>query len=544
MHFRTTLISACAACCLWHAPLASAADDFFTQLFALRAEPPEQPVQPESAEIAHQEAPLALRPSEQIGTTAEPQAEAEPASAQAGDLWSRIRVGFALQELDSPLVREHEAWYANRPDYMRRMIERSQRYLFHIVEEVEKRGMPTEIALLPMIESAYNPTAFSRSRASGIWQFVPATGRNFGLEQSHWYDGRRDILAATDAALDYLQKLHGMFGNWELALAAYNWGEGSVSRAIARNEAKGRPTDYLSLNMPAETRNYVPKLMAVKNIVMNPAAFNLALASIPNQPYFGTVAASRQMDVSMAARLAEIPLNEFTALNPGYNRPLITGEKKRTLLLPVDKVDSFTANLASHPGALASWQFYPARNGERLDGIARKFGITTARLKEINGISSRKKVASGQTLMVPSHGNISLPELIAAKAPEPVEEPIAPAARRTHTVAKGETLVGIAKRHHVSTKQIRAWNHLKSGRLTRGEKLALSGETGGKRAKVASNSTEPAKRTYTVRRGDTLSSIARRFKVAVNDLQRWNNLSGKSQLARGSKVTVYLSKRG
>lgn len=538
MHFRSTIIFAWVASCLWHAPLALAAEDAVQQASA-SAEAAE------SAQTASPSNPFGSPSAEQIAAPAAPQLVTDSTPPQPADLWERIRNGFALQELDSPLVREHEAWYANRPDYMRRMIERSQRYLFHIVEEVEKRGMPTEIALLPMIESAYNPKAYSRSRASGIWQFVPSTGKNFGLEQNSWYDGRRDILAATDAALDYLQKLHDMFGSWELALAAYNWGEGSVSRAIARNQAKGLPTDYLSLRMPPETRNYVPKLIAVKNVVINPPAYGLELSSIPNQPYFGMVAASRRMDLSVAARLAEIPLDELTALNPAYNRPLIAGGKSHTLLLPVDKLDSFTANLANHPGALASWQFYPARRGEKLDGIARKFGITAARLKAINGIPSRKKVAAGQTLLVPLGKHDSASDLIIAKAPEiAAEEPAARNSKRVHIVARGETLLGIAKRYSVSAAQLKAWNHLKSNRLALGQKLAVSGEGSGKRATVAKNSAEPGKRTqYTVRRGDTISSIARRFKVAVNDIHRWNGFSGKRALTPGNKVTLYLARR-
>ncbi|MDP1633704.1 MAG: transglycosylase SLT domain-containing protein, partial [Gallionellaceae bacterium] len=244
----------------------------------------------------------------------------EPA---AEDLWQRIRDGYAMKELDSKLIKRHEKWYASHPDYVLRMTERGRRYLHYIVEEVERRGMPMEIALLPMIESAFNPGAYSVASASGIWQFIPSTGKHFGIEQNWWYDGRRDIIGATNGALDYLEKLHKQFGDWELALAAYNWGENAVARAQARNRSLRKPTDYSHLKMPRETQNYVPKLMAIKNIVADPARFGLILSDIADEPYFEAVATSRHIDVKVAAELADIPMDEFLALNPGHNRPVI-----------------------------------------------------------------------------------------------------------------------------------------------------------------------------------------------------------------------------
>jgi membrane-bound lytic murein transglycosylase D len=234
----------------------------------------------------------------------------------ATDLWARIRNGFALPNMDSALVREQENFYSARPEYMKRMAQRSQRYLYYVVEEIEKRGMPSEIALLPMIESAYNPTAYSRSHASGIWQFIPSTGRLYGLQQNFWSDERRDVAAATHAALDYLEKLYDQFGSWDLALASYNWGEGAVARAIAKNEAKGLPTDYRSLTMPRETRYYVPKLQAVKNIIADPAKYGVELSQIRNEPYFTSVPVPQNIDVKLAARFAEMPLEDFLSLNP------------------------------------------------------------------------------------------------------------------------------------------------------------------------------------------------------------------------------------
>lgn len=484
----------------------------------------------------------------------------------SGDLWERIRNGFVLPEMDTPLVQDNENWYANRPDYVQRMVERSQRYLFHIVEEVEKRGMPTEIALLPMIESAFNPKAYSRAHASGIWQFIPSTGKSFGLQQNWWYDGRRDITAATHAALDYLQKLYGMFGNWELALAAYNWGEGNMMRAIARNEAKGLPTDFLSLRMPAETRSYLPKLLAVKHIIANPQAFGLTLASIPNQPYFTKVSTGKHIDLALAARLAEIPAAEFVSLNPAHNRPVINNKDSSFLLLPADKADTFVSNLESYGKPLVSWQPYKLSRGERLDAVARKFSISVARLKEINGINTQRKLAGG-TLLVPKGGDISSDrELMAGNYAIQVE-PEAPATasrRSVHVVRKGDTLLSVAQRHGVTPAQLKAQNHLKSNQLTLGQKLAIVKEVQIKKAAVVAKAApaknlhtaakQPAKAVksvqapakqrvssqthYTVRQGDTLYSIAKRFNVATNDIQRWNNLSAKRPLNPGLKVTL------
>ncbi len=278
------------------------------------------------------------------------------------DLWQRIRKGFLLEPLDSPLVAEHENWYSNRPDYIKRFVDRGSRYLHHIVEEVEKRNMPTEIALLPVVESAFNPLAYSRSKASGLWQFIPSTGKNYGLSQDWYKDNRRDIVAATHAALNYLQRLYDMFGSWELALAAYNCGEGCVGRAIAANQRKGLPTDYLSLKLPPETMNYVPKLVAVKNIILAPALYNIDLESIPDQPYFTTVAAPEKIDVKLAAKLAGMPEEEFVALNPSNNKPVAMAHSG-TLVLPLDKAEAFRENLEELGPAARHLDHHPGQEG-------------------------------------------------------------------------------------------------------------------------------------------------------------------------------------
>ena len=264
------------------------------------------------------------------------------------ELWDRIRRGFAMPDLQGELVTEREQWYASRPEYMQRMTGRSSKYLFHIVEELERRQMPTELALLPFIESAFNPQAVSSAKAAGMWQFMPATGKDFDLKQNIFRDDRRDVLASTRAALDYLQRLHRMFGDWHLALAAYNWGEGSVGRAIAKNQKLGLGTSYSELSMPAETRLYVPKLQAVKNIVANPQAFNTELPLIENHPYFQQVEITRDIDVALAAQLADIKIEDFKALNPSAHRPVILAAGTRQILLPWDNAIVFQRNFEGH----------------------------------------------------------------------------------------------------------------------------------------------------------------------------------------------------
>lgn len=422
------------------------------------------------------------------------------------DLWVRIRGGFAMRDLDSPLIARHEHWYASRPDYVARMTERASRYLYYITGEVERRGMPSEIALLPMIESAFNPGAYSTSRASGIWQFIPSTGKHFGMQQNWWYDGRRDVVSATNGALDYLQKLHDMFGDWELALAAYNWGEGAVQRAQARNRKRGLPVNYTSLRMPDETRNYVPKLLAVKNIIANPASFGLVLQDIPNEPYFAAVSTAKHIDVKLAAQLADISMEEFTALNPAHNRPVILEGNSDLILLPMDKVETFRANLEAYDKPLVSWQAYQPRKGERLDRLAPRFGLSVEKLKSVNGLSGRAKVATGQTLLVPVNGE----EAEAENEFEAFNMHLAPTGNggsRTvrHTVRNGETLGGIAQRYHVSLAQLKRQNG-NSTRIRAGQTLSIK--------HAASRSSKLAKRSNN--RKQASGKTAKRVQVAYS----------------------------
>ncbi len=353
------------------------------------------------------------------------------------DLWDRIRNGFGMPDLISPLVQQQQAWYLARPDYLRRVVERSRRYMHHIVEELEKRGMPTELALLPIVESAYNPMAYSRSHASGMWQFIPSTGKAYQLDQNWWMDERRDIIASTSAALDYLQSLYEMHGDWHLALASYNWGENAVARAIKKNQAKGLPADYLSLAMPNETRWYVPKLQALKNIIAQPGLFNVDLDPIPNEPYFQSVQVSTNMDVAVAARLAEMTIEEFLALNPSFKRPVIPDMDGVNIVLPTEKVDVFMSNLEDRNKPLSNWQAYTIKKGETLDRIAKSHAIPLARLKQVNGITGRMKIGPGHTLLVPSGKDVDEESLLSVNLPAtPQEIRKSPSRKGTKTSAK------------------------------------------------------------------------------------------------------------
>ena len=489
-------------------------------------------------------------------------------TSDTDDLFLRIRNGFSMPDISNDLVLSHQQWYLNRPDYLRRMVERSGRYMHHIVEEIDKRGMPMELALLPMVESAYNPMALSRSKASGLWQFIPTTGKHFNLDQDWWKDERRDIVASTAAALDYLQSIYEMHGDWQLALASYNWGEGAVGRAIGKNKAQGLPTDYQSLTMPSETRNYVPKLQALKNIFSSPAIMaQLDLPTIPNQPYFATVTNAANIDVKVAAELADMPVQDFVALNPSHNRPVIKSDTP--LVIPADKLDTFMSNLEAHEQSnkpLSLWQAYTMQRGDRLDKIAARFGMTTMNLKAINGIRGRAKVSPGFTLLVTRQYDDAGAQEVAALTEQQTldagpaqtakDEPVAvEAATRSYTVRKGDVLATIARKNNLSLDELKRINGLKSNTVKAGRKLALvsspkksasAPERKAVKALAASEIKPKAKKAetvtrYKVRRGDTLYSIAKQFKVETSDLMRWNSVSAKT-LTPGKTLTIQLAR--
>jgi FOG: LysM repeat len=401
------------------------------------------------------------------------------------DAWDRIRRGFAIPNLHSPLVQQWTDYYAAHPESVQRMAQRAGKYLYYIVDEINRRGLPTELALLPFIESAYDPAAYSRSRAAGLWQFIPSTGQHFNLKQDWWRDERRDPIASTNAALDYLQYLFDMQGDWYLALASYNWGEGAVQRAMAKNAAAGLPVDYQSLPLPEETRNYVPKLQAIKNIVAEPEKYAVTLPPVENAPYFATVRKTRDIDIELAAQLAEMPLDEFRALNPSFNRPIILGEHKPTLILPREKVDVFNANLKAYEGRLTSWKVYHAKRGESLAEIAKRHKISLARLREVNDIPAQRSRAAGGAMLVPGTpapdgGRVQLASL---RTPAGAADRQTPAARattagpnaRVHVVQRGDTLYSIARRYGTSVANLRALNNLKNDTLKVGSRLRIPG---------------------------------------------------------------------
>jgi membrane-bound lytic murein transglycosylase D len=509
--------------------------------------------------------------------------EAEPKETERdADLWRRIRKGFALGVLDSPLVAEQEAWYASRPDYIQRFIDRGTRYLYHVVEEVEKRGMPTEIALLPIVESAFNPQAYSRANAAGMWQFIPSTGKVFGLKQDFHADHRRDVLLSTGAAMDYLQKLHGMFDSWELALAAYNCGEGCVARAIQKNARKGLPTDYPSLALPNETRLYVPKLIAIKNIILAPGDYGIDLVPVHNRPYFEKVAAPEKIDFKLAARLAEMNEDEFAALNPASHRP-VAATATGAFLVPIEKAAVFRENLELYralQGPLVSWRVAHAKRGESLEAIAKRHGMSASYLRATGGPFREKKgkLTQPATFMVPSVKDAraidaTLEKKLALKAARgtaaqmqdaaPATPPGLPQGEpggatgasaatgdhdetplSTHVVARGDTLFSLARTYETTVEAIRARNGLAHASLRAGQTLLIPGVAMPVSSRVAPAAADAgAERlgratTHRVRAGDTLYGIARKYGVALADLLRWNRLTPRSVLRPGAKLRL------
>ncbi|MFZ2649721.1 MAG: transglycosylase SLT domain-containing protein [Burkholderiaceae bacterium] len=392
------------------------------------------------------------------------------------DLWTRLRQGFAMTDLEGGLVRAQEQWYATRPDYVRRMTERGGRYLFHIVREVERRGLPTELALLPFIESAFNPEAMSSARASGMWQFMPATGRNFDLKQNVFRDDRRDVLASTRAALDYLEKLYAMFGDWHLALAAYNWGEGSVARAIAKNRAARKLTGYDSLKMPHETRHYVPKLQAVKNIVARPGEFGLALPELANHPYFLSVPIQRDIDVDVAARLAGMTVEEFRALNPQMNKPVILAAGTPQVLLPYDNANRFVQELPEYPGRLASWTAWVAPTTLKPSEAARRVGMNEAKLRELNAIPQHMLIKAGSTLLVPRSdaGGDDVSEHVADNGTIVLTPDGTQVRRVLLRAGRRDSVATVARRYRTTQENVAQWNDVDVGSAFRaGQKVTV-----------------------------------------------------------------------
>lgn len=379
-------------------------------------------------------------------------------------LWGLVVDGFELQEIEHPAIEREIATYRARGDSLTRQLARGEPFLYHILQEVKKRGMPTEIALLPCVESGYRPYAYSRHGAAGLWQFMPATGRYFGLEQDWWHDARRDPIASTEAALDYLQKLHDRFGgDWLLAMAAYNAGGGTVSRAIEANRKKGRPTDFWSLKLPAETRQYVPRILALSHIIAAPERHGVALPEIPDNPRFARVEIGEQLDLKVAARLAGMPVEDLFRLNAHFNRWATHPEGPHYLLLPIDRVDTFLAGLEALPAdERLRWTRYRIRRGDTLSGIARRHGVSVTALMQANRLGSHR-IRAGADLIIPLS---SSPTLALDASP-------ASSRKVRYRVRKGDSLYRIARRFGVRVQDLKKWNRLASNRLRPGQTLTV-----------------------------------------------------------------------
>ena len=514
-------------------------DSNYSSLPPAPQHPPGQPgASPEGGLPA--EVPPPMRPIEKL------------APDEYADVLDRIRAGFALEDVQNWAVDREVEGYRTRPDYLDRTFRRGARYLHYIVGEIEKRGMPMELALLPVVESAFNPVAYSRSRASGLWQFIPSSGKHYGLEQNWWIDERRDVIEATNAALTYLEYLHRYFnGDWFLAIAAYNGGEGTVSAAVQRNLRAGRATDFFSLDLKAETRDYVPKLLAVRRLVGNPEMYGLQFAPIPNQPYFAVVDPGRQVHLGQAADLAGISRDDMFALNPAFNRMSTPPNGPHRLLLPVEHAEAFRLAMlnpeATTTVAAAAVEPPPVvehrvRSGESLTTISRRYDVPVASIREANNLRG-STIHPGEVLTIPSPSGSAAtlaataearPD-ITAQLPEHQKPASGKSSKsRSYTVRSGDTLWGVAKKFGVSVPQLADANDLntKSG-LTAGERLKIPGKGG-------TASSDSNRMTYKVKRGDTLSEIADKFNVSVRELMTWNRLRESSSLRTGQRLVVYV----
>tara|TARA_R110002049_G_scaffold146932_1_gene309544 strand:- start:2259 stop:3764 length:1506 start_codon:yes stop_codon:yes gene_type:complete len=453
------------------------------------------------------------------------------------DLWQRIRNGYGIEDNTlNPETQKQLDWFASRPEYINQVTDRAKPYLYYIVDELEKRNMPLELAFLPVIESSFQPLALSSSNASGLWQFIPGTGKVFGLDQNWWYDGRRDIIQSTDAALDYLQKLHTDFGDWQLALAAYNSGEGTVGRAIKRNEKLGMPTDFWSLSLPRETTNYVPKFMAIAHLLNDPDGYNLTINPIEDTPFFTVVETGAQIDLALAARLAEITTDEIHQLNPGFNRSATAPAGPHRLVLPLDKADIFQQGLDDLANnKRMSWTRHSVVSGDSLQAISKRYGTTVKAIKKSNNIKTNV-IRLGSNLLIPTSApsvNNSSVDSIQDLASQ---QQVAPSGhKKIYAVNAGDTWWDIANKHSIDVMELAQWND-KSPKdmLSIGQQLVIW-------TKSESTNSTTKKITYITKKGDSLWKISQKFKVSVAQLLDWNGLSDRALLKPGQNLTLHVA---
>ena len=468
------------------------------------------------------------------------------------DLWHRLRAGFKLDhDASEPRVQAQLNWYKKHPRYIDRVVDRGSRYLHYILSEAEKRGLPTELALLPVVESAFDPFAYSHGRAAGLWQFIPSTGKYFGLSQSWWHDDRRDIVAATDAALTYLDRLAKRFdGDYMLALAAYNSGGGTVSSAMRRNRKRNEPTDYWSLDLPRETRHYVPKLIALAKIFDDPQAYGIELPPLDDEPYFEIVDTGSQLDLAQAAELAGVDIDEIYLLNPSYNRWATSPDGPHRLLVPRDHAETFaTALKGMDPAKRVSWRNYKVESGDTLSTIAKRYSTTPSVIQQVNNLDSHI-IRIGQRLMIPSAAeqagtySLSASERLARKQERSGKN--ANGTRVDYKVRSGDTFWDIAREHRVSVRQLASWNGMAPGDpLMPGKKLVIWSKSKQPAMLASTNRGKGMVRKvgYQVRKGDSLSTIASRFAVNVRDIASWNDLNTSRYLQPGQSLVLYVDIR-
>lgn len=499
-----------------------------------------------AADIPPEAGPLQSAEASAEGASPPTETAVADGALESADIWARIRAGYALApQSDSPRVDAQFRWYAANQAYLDRVTARAQPYFHFIVEEIAKRGMPLEVALLPIVESAFDPFAYSHGRAAGLWQFIPGTGRRYALTQNWWYDGRRDVAESTRAALDYLQDLHAEFDDWLLALAAYNCGEGNVRRAIRRNTDRGLPTDFWHLKLPRETSAYVPKLLALKRLVADPAAYGIELAPVPDEPYLARIELESQIDLALAADLAGIPLQELYLLNPGFNRWATAPEGPHNLFLPLTSEQQFLEGVQTIPAdERVRWQRHKVRSGETLGGIARRYATTVEVLQDANGIRNHI-IRAGNYLMVPT-ATQSLSSYSLSEKQRIAQLQNIPRGERKveHVVHSGESFWTIARHYGVSVRQLAQWNGMApADMLPAGHQLVLWLDANNEGAPLLTRAAAiNTMRTihYTVRRGDSLTRIAAKFGVSVQQLANWNALNLEKYLQPGQRLKLLI----